>query len=119
MPYSEKLATRIRELVTQTHKISAEKEMFKGLCLMVDDKMLVAIHTNDIMIRIDPALDEAVKKLQGCTPMMMKGKEMKGYYTVTDDVLKTKQQLVYWIKLALDFNKIAKSSKKKTGAKKP
>ncbi|MBX9782666.1 MAG: TfoX/Sxy family protein [Chitinophagaceae bacterium] len=113
MPYSEKLAARVRERITQTHKISEEKEIFKGLCFMVDDKMCVAVHTDEIMIRINPALDETVREMPGCKPMKMKEKILKGYYYVSDDVLKTKKQLEYWVNLAPEFNKIAKASKKK------
>ena len=41
------------------------------------------------------------------------GKVMKGFVFVDADTLKTKKQLEYWIALALEYNKIAKSSKKK------
>lgn len=118
MAYDEKLAQRVRDLIEQTHTISEEKEIFKGLCFMVDDKMCVAVHIDEIMVRIDPALDEEVQEMPGCKAMQMKGRDIKGYYFVSDDVLKTKKQLDYWVQLALDYNKIAKSSKKKKAAKK-
>jgi hypothetical protein len=38
---------------------------------------------------------------------------MKGYVFVDADVLTTKGKLGYWIKLALEYNKVAKASKKK------
>jgi hypothetical protein len=41
------------------------------------------------------------------------GKPMKGYVFVDKNVLTTKKQLQYWINLALEYNKIAKPSKKK------
>jgi len=37
---------------------------------------------------------------------------MKGFVFVDADVLTTKKKLEYWIKLALEYNKIAKASKK-------
>jgi len=43
----------------------------------------------------------------------MKGREYKGYVYVSEEGIKTKKDLAYWITLALDFNKLAKSSKKK------
>ena len=46
--------------------------------------------------------------------MNFTGKIMKGFVFVSEDVVKTKKQLEYWVKLALEFNKIVKSSKKKT-----
>ena len=116
MAYDEKLAQRVRDLAEQTHTISEEKEIFKGLCFMVDDKMCVAVHTDEIMVRIDPAMDEEVREMPGCKAMQMKGRDIKGYYFISHDVLKTKKQLDYWVQLALDYNKIAKSSKKKKAA---
>jgi hypothetical protein len=40
------------------------------------------------------------------------GKRMKGYVFVSDEGMKTKKQFNYWIDLGLEFNTIAKSSKK-------
>jgi hypothetical protein len=38
---------------------------------------------------------------------------MKGFVFVDTAVLNTKKQLEYWVKLALEYNKIAKASKKR------
>ncbi|MEP6713041.1 MAG: TfoX/Sxy family protein [Ferruginibacter sp.] len=113
MAYSEKLAGRTRELISLTHKNVEEKKMFGGLCFMVDEKMCVGVETNRLMVRIDPAkFDEAMEK-EGCKPMDFTGKVMKGFVFVDIDALTTKKKLEYWIRLALEYNKIAKSSKKK------
>lgn len=45
------------------------------------------------------------------------GKIMKGYVFVDEEALTTKKKLEYWVKLALEYNKIAKSSKKPTASK--
>lgn len=45
--------------------------------------------------------------------MNFTGKIMKGYVFVNIEALATKKQLQYWIDLAIEFNKIAKPSKKK------
>ena len=50
---------------------------------------------------------------EGCKPMDFTGKIMKGYVFVDADALNTKKKLEYWVKLALEYNKIAKASKKK------
>ena len=66
-----------------------------------------------LMVRIDPAkYEEAVEK-DGCTPMDFTGKVMKGFVYVDIDALKTKSKLEYWVRMALDYNKVAKASKKK------
>ena len=118
MAYNEKLADRTREIIALTHKKVEEKAMFGGLCFMVNGKMCVGVEKERLMVRLDPArYDEAMEK-DGCKPMDFTGKIMKGYVFVDIDVLKTKKQLDYWLQLALEYNKIAKASKKKPVAKK-
>ncbi|MEJ7684026.1 MAG: TfoX/Sxy family protein [Segetibacter sp.] len=85
--------------------------MFGGLAFMVGGKMCIAVGKDRIMCRIDPAIhDEAVKR-NGMETVKMGGREYKGYVHINEDVLK--KDFDYWIKLALDFNKIARASKKK------
>jgi len=113
MAYNEKLADRTREIISLTHKNIEEKKMFGGLCFMVNDKMCVGVEQERLMVRIDPArYDEAMEK-EGCRPMDFTGKVMKGYVFVDIEALNTKKKLEYWIRLALEYNKIAKASKKK------
>jgi len=113
MAYNEKLADRVRELISLTHKITEEKKMFGGLCFMVNDKMCVGVEQERLMVRLNPDLYEEVMEKEGCNPMDFTGKVMKGYVFVDIEALNTKKKLEYWIKLALDYNKIAKASKKK------
>jgi len=113
MAYNEKLADMTRELISLTHKNVEEKAMFGGLCFMVNDKMCVGVKADRIMVRIDPEkFDEATSK-DGCEPMLHNGKVMKGFMFISADVIKSKKQLEYWVKLALEYNPVAKASKKK------
>src|SRR6187549_3360361 len=113
MAYDEKLADRTREIISLTHENVEEKKMFGGLCFMVNDKMCIGVEKDRLMVRLDPAVYDEVLEEEGCVPMDFTGKVMKGYVFVDKKVLSTKKQLEYWIRLALDYNKIAKSSKKK------
>ena len=118
MAYNEKLADRVRELISQTHKNIEEKAMFGGLCFMVNDKMALGVEKERLMIRLDPAKYDDVMEKEGCKPMDFTGKIMKGFVFVDVDVLTTKKKLDYWVQLALEYNKIAKVSKKKAPVKK-
>jgi TfoX/Sxy family transcriptional regulator of competence genes len=118
MAYNEKLANMTRELIAQTHKNVEEKAMFGGLCFMVNEKMCLGVHKDRLMVRIDPLQYEDLMEIEGCMPMDFTGKVMKGLVFVDAGVLNTKKKLEYWVKLALEYNKIAKASKKKTGKKK-
>ena len=56
-------------------------------------------------------IEEAIKR-KGCHTVVMRGREYKGYVHVNGDSIKNKKDFDYWIGLALDYNKIAKASKK-------
>ena len=113
MAYNEKLADRVREIIYLTHKITEEKKMFGGLCFMVNDKMCVGVEKDRMMVRIDPDKYDEVMEKEGCLPMDFTGKIMKGFVFVDEAALNTNKKLEYWVKLALEYNKIAKTSKKK------
>jgi TfoX/Sxy family transcriptional regulator of competence genes len=117
MAYNEKLADRTREIIAVTQKNIEEKKMFGGLCFMVNDKMCVGVEKERLMVRLNPELFDEVIEKEGCTPMDFTGKIMKGFVFVREDVVTTKKKLEYWVNLALDYNKIAKSSKKPAGSK--
>ena len=113
MPYNEKLADRTRAFIALTYKKVEEKKMFGGLCFMVNDKMCVGVESERMMLRIDPAKYEEVMEMEGCRPMDFTGKVMKDFVFVDSNVLNTKRKLEYWLNLALEYNAIAKVSKKK------
>src|SRR5277367_6673589 len=116
MAYDEKLADRTREIIALTHKRNVEeRRMFGGLCFMVNDKMCVGVEQDRLMVRLNPARFDEVMEKEGCKPMDFTGKVMKGFVFVDSDVLTTKKKLEYWTDLALEYNKVAKPSKKKKG----
>lgn len=118
MAYNEKLASRCREIIAQSHKNIEEKAMFGGLCFMVNEKMCVGVEKDRLMLRIDPTRYEELMQKDGCHPMDFTGRVMKGYVFVNEEVVNTKSKLNFWIQEALEFNKIAKASKKKTSQSK-
>ncbi|MFT3705748.1 MAG: TfoX/Sxy family protein [Agriterribacter sp.] len=112
MAYDHQLADRIRKNLASLANIE-EKEMMGGLVYMYNDKMCVGIIKNDLMCRIDPAFhNEAIKK-KGCRTMDFTNRPMMGYVLINADGMKSQKDFDYWINLSLEFNKHAKSSKKK------
>jgi TfoX/Sxy family transcriptional regulator of competence genes len=113
MAFDEIMASRAREIIFKTHSITEEKKMFGGLCFMVAGKMCVGIMQDRLMIRLNPAIyDEAIER-EGCNPMDFTGKSMRGFVFVDGAELTTHKKLNDWIQLALDYNALAKASKKK------
>ena len=112
MAYNEKLANRIREALAEIANVE-EKKMFRGLTFMVNDKMCISVSGDELMCRIDPLRHDTILEKTGCREMIHGGRTMKGFVYVHEDAVKTKKELDFWIKLSLDYNEIAKSSKKK------
>ncbi len=87
--------------------------MFGGIAFLVNDKMCINVGNGRIMCRIDPGIYDEVIEKKDCRPIVMKGRELKGYVDVDEEHIQRKKELDYWIGLSLDYNKIAKSSKSK------
>lgn len=114
MAYDLKLADRVREYLAAIPKLKIkEKEMFSGVAFMVNGKMCVNVSGENLMCRIDPLERENIEERTGFIPMIMKGKDLKGYCYVSPDGFKSKKDFEYWMKLCLAFNPKAKASKKK------
>ena len=119
MAYDEYLADRCRQILKQKHVYSQEKKMMGTLCFMVDDKMCFAItidkdrESSRMMARIGKDNQSEILQLPHCRPMDLTGRKMKGYIYVDADGLDTEEDLERWIQLCLDFNPLAKKSKKK------
>ena len=118
MPYNENLLNRITEILVSKQVDFSEKKMFSGICIMVDDKMFCATHidkkTNKdlLLCRIGEDACETALENSNCMPMEFTGKAMKGYIYVTESGFRTQKELTHWIQLCLDFNPLAKKSKK-------
>ena len=113
MAYDTRLADRIRESLNlfPTLKVE-EKEMFRGLTFMVNDKMCISVSGENLMCRFDPALHDQIAEKTGFQPMLMKGKDLKGYCYVNPNGFSSKKDFDFWINLCVDYNERAKSSKK-------
>jgi TfoX/Sxy family transcriptional regulator of competence genes len=79
---------------------------------MYNDKMCAGIIKNELMCRIDPEFHETAVEKTGCRTMDFTKRPMKGYVMVDETGMRSKSDLDYWINLAIEYNKKAKSSKK-------
>jgi TfoX/Sxy family transcriptional regulator of competence genes len=112
MSYDKQLADRVREALEHLQDVE-EKEMFSGVCFMVNRKMCVCVSHENLLYRIgSEAMEEAAER-PGCRQAVMQGRAMKDYALVTPDGLAAGKDFEHWIRLCLDFNPKAKSSKGK------
>jgi len=114
MAYDTALADRIRAYLGDLPGLDIEeKEMFRGLTFMVNGKMCVSVSGDEMMVRFDPALQDRLAEEQGFRSMQMKNRLYKGYGYIDQNAIRTNKKFDYWMKLCLDFNPKAKSSKKR------
>ncbi|HMR83041.1 MAG TPA: TfoX/Sxy family protein [Niabella sp.] len=114
MAYDTILANRVREQLAAVPGLSIEeKKMFGGLAFLVNDKMCINITQDGLMCRYHPRLEDEVAERNGYQPMIMRGRQLKGYCYVAPEGFASKKDFNYWIKICLAYNKEAKASKKK------
>jgi TfoX/Sxy family transcriptional regulator of competence genes len=111
MAYNEKLADRVREALADTSDVE-EMKMFRGVTFMVNGKMCVSVSGDELMLRLEPELTEQLIEENGTRPMIHGGKHMKGFIYISEERFRSQKDFDHWIKLALNYNPKAKSSKK-------
>ena len=110
MTYNERLAEKVRAGLTHVRRVE-EKKMFGSIAFMVAGKMCVTVGHDRLMCRIDPSLHQTIINRKGARTVKMNGREYMGYVYVDKEGLRSQTQIDYWLKLALDFNNRAKSSR--------
>jgi TfoX/Sxy family transcriptional regulator of competence genes len=112
MNYNQKLADRIREALMHLPDVE-EKEMFRGICFMVNGKMCVCVSENEMLCRIGAEqMDEALENNHVRQMVMVRNKPSKDFVYVSEEGFHRQQDFDHWITLALEFNPKAKASKK-------
>jgi TfoX/Sxy family transcriptional regulator of competence genes len=103
MAYDEKLAARIRELVSGEKSVT-EKKMFGGLAFLVGGHMAVAASgRGGMMVRVDPAESDALVAKTKARVVEMRGRAMPGWLRVETDDVKTKRQLEVWVRRGVGY----------------
>jgi TfoX/Sxy family transcriptional regulator of competence genes len=102
MAYDEDLAHRIRELLLDEDAVT-EMKMFGGLAFLLGGHMSVsASRHGGLLVRVAPAAAERALASPHAQPMVMRGREMKGWMFVGADGVKTKRQLAVWVRRGVE-----------------
>ena len=113
MAYNKYLADRLRRFPKERKVTFIEKKMMGGLCIMVDDKMCVGVIKDDLMARVGPHAYEELLDRPNARIMDFTKRPMRGYLYVDAEGWDNDEELGLWIGQCLEFNKEAKSSKKR------
>jgi TfoX/Sxy family transcriptional regulator of competence genes len=77
--------------------------MFGGLAIMLDGNMAVGVSGDDLMVRTDPAQQDALLAEPGARPFDLTGRPMKGWLVVDADGLAEDADLRRWIERGVAF----------------
>lgn len=103
MAYDTDLANRIRELLAQESGVD-EKRMFGGLAFLIGGHMAVAVSGHGgLLVRVPPEDTDKLVTRAHVGPMVMGGREMRGWLRVTADGVKTKRQLDIWVSRGVSY----------------
>jgi TfoX/Sxy family transcriptional regulator of competence genes len=96
--YDTELADRIRELLAAEPGVD-EKRMFGGLAFLINGNMAVAASgRGGLMVRVPPEETEQLLQHDHVAPMVMAGRETRGWVRVADDGVRTIRQLRSWVR---------------------
>lgn len=112
MAYNEKIADRIREAIVGTENL-VEKKMFGGIAFMVNNKMLMGVDKDDVMLRCEPQRTDELLSKKGARPFDLTGKPMKGWLLVSAEGIKSKKDFDFWVATAIEANKTATTTARK------
>ena len=103
MPYDERLAERVRDLLADERGVS-EQRMFGGLSFLVGGNLAVAVSSREgLLVRVgQDAFEEALER-PGTSPMEMGGRPMKGWVFVDPEELAGKRPLRAWVARGVGF----------------
>jgi TfoX/Sxy family transcriptional regulator of competence genes len=120
MAYDRELADRIRELIAGEDDV-AEQQMFGGLAFLINGNMAVAASgQGGVLVRVDPAESDLLVDGEQVSPMVMGGREMRGWLRVDAAAVSTDDQLEQWVARSVSYARSlpAKSKGKRRGDKK-
>ena len=105
MAYDETLAERLRRSLAGRRGI-AEKKMFGGLAFLINGNMSVAASGRGVlMVRVPPAETDKLLAREHVEPMVMAGRETRGWVRITAEGVRTKRRLEPWVRRGVEYAK--------------
>ena len=102
MAYDTELVERIRELLATERGVD-EKRMFGGLAFLINGPMAAAASgQGGLLVRVPPHETDKLLDRAHVSPMVMAGREARGWLRVDSDGFKTKRQLARWVSRSVD-----------------
>jgi TfoX/Sxy family transcriptional regulator of competence genes len=102
MAYDVKLAARVHDRLSAMRGFS-EREMFGGLCFLLNGHMCAGIVGHTLMLRVGPEQYSAALARPHAREMDFTGRPLKGMVYVDPPGIATGAALSRWLRLATDY----------------
>jgi len=104
VPFSESLASRIRDTLARRKNI-AEKKMFGCICFFLNGNALAGVWKAALIVRLGPDDGEAALREPHVRAFDITGKPMRNWVAVEAEGVEDDDQLSGWIERATKFVK--------------
>jgi TfoX/Sxy family transcriptional regulator of competence genes len=103
MAFDEELAERVRVVLEPESGIE-EKRMFGGLAFLIHGNMAVAASgQGGLLVRMSPDDAESLVDDEQVVPMVMRGREMRGWLRVDPGAVQSERELEDWVRRSVAF----------------
>lgn len=102
MPYDEKLAARVRDMLAERSGVK-EQKMFGGVGFMLGGNMCCGVHGNELIVRVSPEESDETVSDPHVRLMDLTGKPMRGWLLVSPDGTRTEKALRGWVDRGVRF----------------
>jgi TfoX/Sxy family transcriptional regulator of competence genes len=101
--YDEGLANRVRDILGDRPGVT-HRRMFGGLAWLVHGNMAIVVRgKGGLLVRVDPGDHDAMLAKVGTATMVMRGRPMRGWITVTPRACAAPLDLVTWVRRSLAY----------------
>lgn len=118
MPFDERLAERVREVMDGTRN-TAEMKMFGGMGILIRGNIAVGVFGDELIVRCGPDDYEKLLAKPNAREFDITGRAMSGWLLVDPAGLKTKKQLSTWIERGVSFASTLPAKKPKERKPRP
>jgi len=102
VPYNEKLAARVRDMLSERSGVK-EQKMFGGVGFMLGGNMCCGVHGNELIVRVSPEESGEAVGDPNVRLMDLTGKPMRGWLLVSADGTRTEKALRGWVDRGVRF----------------
>ena len=102
MAYNAVLVRRIEKLLRRRKSVT-QKEMFGGICFLVNGNMCCGVERDKLVVRVGPEQYEQLLQRRHIKPMDFTGRPLRGFIYVAPAGLKSRNALASWLELGLRY----------------